>query len=230
MAEVGRIARNHGLLFLVDAAQSVGHVPVDVQAMQADLLEAPGHKGLLGPLGTGILYIAPEVEQQLSPIRQGGTGTDSSLPSQPSSMPDRYESGNHNVPGILGLGAGVSFLENRTIDVIRRHDQQLTAMLLEGLSSIDGVTVHGPSDVDCRVGVVSITAAGFEPQELAMMLDAACGIQVRAGLHCAPLMHDALGTLEHGGTVRFSLGVFNTAEQIELAIQALGELLATAPL
>ncbi len=230
VAEIGRIARNHEVLFLVDAAQSVGHVPLDVGALGADLLAAPGHKGLLGPLGTGILYIAPEVEQWLSPMRQGGTGTDSSHPSQPSSMPDRYESGNHNVPGILGLGAGLSFLQERTIDAIRGHDQQLTAMLLEGLSAIDGVTVYGPSDVERRVGVVSITAEGFEPQELAMMLDAACGIQVRAGLHCAPLMHDALGTLEHGGTVRFSLGVFNTADQIELTIQALEEVLANAPL
>lgn len=229
VAEVGQIARDHGLVFLVDAAQSVGHVPVDVQAMQADLLAAPGHKGLLGPLGTGILYIAPEVEQQLSPIRQGGTGTDSSLASQPTSMPDQYESGNHNVPGILGLGAGVSFLQERTVEAMRRHDQQLTAMLIQGLSAVEGVTVHGPSDVRRRVGVVSISAAGFQPQELAMMLDAACGIQVRAGLHCAPLMHGTLGTLEHGGTVRFSLGVFNTAQQVELAIGALAELVATVP-
>ena len=226
IAEVGRIAREHGIIFLVDAAQSVGHVPVDVRDLNADLLAAPGHKGLLGPLGTGILYIGPEAEQQLVPIRQGGTGTDSWQARQPSSMPDRYESGNHNVPGILGLGAGLAYLEQRTIDAVRQHDQQLTAMLIEGLRAIEALEVHGPADAQRRVGVVSISVAGYDCQELAMMMDVTHRLQVRAGLHCAPQMHESLGTAGRGGTVRFSLGAFNTAEDIQLAVQAVSELSA----
>jgi cysteine desulfurase family protein len=228
VADVGRIARERGLIFLVDAAQSAGHVPVDVRQMGAHLLAAPGHKGLLGPLGTGVLYVAPDLERQLVPLRCGGTGTDSLLPHQPNSMPERYEAGNHNVPGILGLGAGVAYLQQRTIQSIGEHDQQLTRLLLDGLSAIDGVTVLGPHDVRQRVGVVSVAVQGFEPQEVAMLLDSACGVQVRAGLHCAPLMHQALGTLEQGGAVRFSLGHFNTAQHVQQAVEALSQLVAGA--
>lgn len=220
VADVGRLAHEHGLLFLVDAAQSVGHLPINVADLHADLLAAPGHKGLLGPLGTGILYIAPGVERQLVPVRQGGTGTQSDRAEQPGTLPDRYESGNHNVPGILGLGAGVAYLQQRGLEDIRRHDQQLTARLIGRLSQIAGVTVHGPADLPPRVGVVSISVDGYDPQEFAVLLDAACRIQVRAGLHCAAMMHQSLRTLQRGGTVRFSLGPFTTADDIDTAADA----------
>jgi cysteine desulfurase/selenocysteine lyase len=224
---VGRIAKEHGALYLVDAAQSVGHLPVDVAAMSADLLAAPGHKGLLGPLGCGFLYVAPGVERQLHPVRQGGTGSLSVDDQQPLGLPDRYEAGNHNVPGILGMGAGAAYVQEHTVAAIQRHDQQLLERLIAGLREIPGVTIHGPTEARERVGVVSISVAGFSPQELAATLDAACSIQVRAGLHCAPMLHRALGTLDHGGTVRFSLGVFTTPEEIDETVRAIAELSAS---
>jgi cysteine desulfurase family protein len=220
VADVGRLAHEHGLLFLVDAAQSVGHLPLDVAELKADLLAAPGHKGLLGPLGTGILYIGPGAEEHLTPIRQGGTGTQSDRAEQPATLPDRYESGNHNVPGILGLGAGAAYLQQRGLADIRCHDQELTERLIGRFLPIRGVTVHGPRELPRRVGVVSISVAGYDPQELAVLLDSACGIQVRAGLHCAALMHRSLGTADRGGTVRFSFGPFTTNEDIDAAAEA----------
>jgi cysteine desulfurase / selenocysteine lyase len=225
---VGRIAKQREILLLVDAAQSLGHVPVDVRALGVDLLAAPGHKALLGPLGTGLLYVAPGVERHLSPLRQGGTGTQSEQDVQPDSLPDRYESGNHNLPGIIGLGAGLAYLQQHGIDALRRHEQMLTAKLLAGLRELTGVTVYGPSELEQRVGVVGITVDGWEPQALATALDTAFRVQVRAGLQCAPLMHRALGTASRGGTIRFSLGPMNTTEHIDAAVQAIAELAAAA--
>ncbi|MCL4204987.1 MAG: aminotransferase class V-fold PLP-dependent enzyme [Pirellulaceae bacterium] len=224
---VARIAKQREILLLVDAAQSLGHVPIDVRTLGADLLAAPGHKALLGPLGTGFLYIAPGVEQHLSPVRQGGTGTQSENDMQPDSLPDRYESGNHNVPGIVGLGAGLAFVRQQGIDALRRHELSLTEQLLAGLRDLPGVTIYGPSELAHRVGVVGVTVDGWEPQDLATALDTACRVQVRAGFQCAPLQHRALGTATRGGTVRFSLGAFNTQQHIEAAVQALAELAAT---
>ena len=230
--EVGRLAREAGVLYLVDAAQSLGHLPTDVTHINCDLLAGPGHKGLLGPLGTGVLYLAPGVEQQLSPTRQGGTGTRSDEDVQPTSLPDRYESGNLNVPGIVGLNAGVAEVCRRGPAAIAAHERQLTQRLLEGLTEISGITLYGPGAGDRgpgtaekmpRVGVVSFNLEGFEPQELAALLDATHSIQVRAGIHCAPRMHQALGTSPRG-TVRFSVGMFNTLEDVEAAIEVLREI------
>jgi len=226
VSEIGHVARERELLYLVDAAQSVGHVPINVRGIGADLLAGPGHKGLMSPLGIGFLYIASGIEKHIRPVRQGGTGTQSVIDQQPSTMPDKYESGNHNVPAILGLGAGAAYLAERGIQEIRRHDQDLTRVLLEGIESVDGVTVHGPKELDQRVGVVSITIDGHDPQDFATMLDSAYSIQVRAGLHCAPLMHQALGTAAGGGTVRLSLGAFNTDEDVKAAVEAVGEIAA----
>jgi cysteine desulfurase family protein len=226
--EVGAIAKSHGIRFLVDAAQSIGHIPVLAKQLNADLIAAPGHKGLLGPLGTGILYIAPGMEEHLRATRQGGTGTTSESDLQPETLPEKYESGNHNVPGIIGLGAALQYLTERSLDDIRRHEQQLTARLLDGFQSLKNVTIHGPRDALHQVGVVSITIDGYDPQEVATTLDAAYSIQVRSGFHCAPLMHASQGTNQQGGTVRFSIGAFNTIEQIDHAIQAVGEIAASA--
>jgi cysteine desulfurase / selenocysteine lyase len=226
--QVAQIAKNHQVLLLVDGAQSVGHLPVDVQSLGADLLAAPGHKALLGPLGTGFLYVGPGVEPILLPVRQGGTGTQSEQDLQPDSLPDRYEVGNHNVPGILGLGAGLAFLQQQGIETLRHHEQSLTERLLDGLRELPGVTLHGPTDLERRVGVVSVTVDGWEPQELAMTLDTACRIQARAGFQCAPLLHRAIGTASRGGTVRFSLGVFNTQQHVDAAVRAVSELAAAA--
>lgn len=225
---IGEVAKSHGVRFLLDAAQSVGHIPVSVRRLQADVVAAPGHKGLLGPLGTGILYLAPGVEKELRTIRQGGTGTTSENDWQPETLPDKYETGNHNVPGLVGLGAAVAYLVERTHEEIRHHELCLTERLLDGLRSVDGVTIYGPQNAEQRVGVVSIAIDGYDPQEVATMLDAAYSIQVRSGFHCAPLMHSSLGTRSRGGTVRFSAGAFNTIEQIDHAVQAISEIAASA--
>ena len=226
--DVGRIAREHGVLFLVDAAQTAGHWPIDVRDLACSFLAAPGHKGLLGPLGVGLLYIAPGVEQRLEPVRQGGTGTLSDSDLQPDTLPDKYEAGNLNVPGILGLLAGLRFVRERGVQSLQVHQRHLTARLLEGLGGVGQVTTFGSADSDRRVGVVSLVVAGYDPQEAAGMLDAAYRVQVRSGLHCAPLMHQALGTFAAGGTLRISIGPFNTLEEIDLAVRALAELAETS--
>jgi len=227
-AEIGAVARAHGALFLLDAAQTVGEIPFNVEALNVDLLAAPGHKGLLGPLGTGFLYIRPGVEQQIGPLRQGGTGTHSDRDRQPDEMPEKYEAGNLNVPGIAGLGAGIRWLAVQGVAALRQRAIARTGMLIDGLSSIKGIRIYGPHAPEARVAVVSITLAGYDPQELAATLDAAFRVQVRAGLHCAPLMHRSLGTLATGGTVRFSLGPLNTDEDVRVAISAVAEVAAQA--
>jgi cysteine desulfurase family protein len=227
--EAAQLARQHGALLLLDAAQSLGHLPISVDALGVDLLAAPGHKGLLGPLGTGVLYVRPGLEQHLEPQRQGGTGTQSEQDIQPATLPDRYESGNHCVPGLVGLGAGVAYLQQRGIDDIRRHEQQLLQRLIDGVRRLSGVTVHGPADPRRQSGVVSLTVAGYDPQEVAALLDSAYSVQVRSGLHCAPRMHAALGTAAGGGTVRFSVGPFNSGEHIDRVIGALEEIASANP-
>ncbi|QDU30522.1 putative cysteine desulfurase [Anatilimnocola aggregata] len=223
LAEVGEIAAEKHVLFLVDAAQSLGHFGVSAGKLGCHLLAAPGHKGLLGPLGTGFLYLAPGMQDELSAVRQGGTGTRSDDDHQPESLPDKYESGNLNVPGIAGLSAGLAWLTEAGIDKIAGHERDLTQQLLSQLSELPPVTIYGPRSVERRVGVVSFNVAGFDPQEVAAGLDAVAGIEVRSGLHCAPRMHQALGT-SPAGTVRASIGPFTTGDDIDSLVAALREL------
>jgi selenocysteine lyase/cysteine desulfurase len=192
-------------------------LPIDVSRSPIDLLAAPGHKGLLGPLGTGILYVAPGVEEQLQSVRQGGTGSNSEDDVQPARLPDKYECGNHNVHGLFGLEAALAWIEERTIAELCRHERALTEQLVTALAPIKGVRIYGPQSAEDRVGVVSIRLDGFEPQELATVLDGSFDIETRAGLHCAPGMHRCLGTLEKGGTLRMSVGPLTTAAEIEAA-------------
>lgn len=224
VSEVGRAVREAGALFLVDAAQSAGHVPIDVQEMQADVLACSGHKGPLGPLGTGLLYVRPGVEDRLRSLRQGGTGSRSETDRQPDELPDKYESGNHNAPGLVGLDAGLGWLFEQGLDNLRSHEVLLTQRLLDGLSEAPGVTLYGPTDAGERTGVVSFTIDGFEVQVAATILDENFGIEVRAGFHCAPRAHRAIGTFDEGGTVRMSVGPFSTESDIDAAIAAVGEL------
>jgi cysteine desulfurase family protein len=226
IAEIGRLVRESGAVFLVDAAQSLGHVPIDVRQFEIDLLAAPGHKGLLGPLGTGVLYIRKGIEKELRPLRCGGTGTQSEVDRQPDAMPEKFEPGNHNVVGLAGLAAAVEFLRDESIAEIEKHHRRLTVRLLQGLEDIAGLTIHGPRLAGDRTSVVSITLDGYDPQELAALLEASHGIQCRAGLHCAPRMHAALGTTAGGGTVRFSPGFATTPEEIDAVLVALGEIAA----
>ena len=225
VAAISRIAKEREVPVLVDAAQSLGYVPVDVRELECDLLAAPGHKGLLGPLGTGLLYMSAKMADRVLPLRQGGTGTKSDEDSQPASLPDRYESGNLNVPGIVGLEAGVSHILATGIDRCRDTTRQLTERLLAGLAALPAVKVYGSASADDRVGVVSLNVEGYDPRELASLLDANWSIQTRAGIHCAPRMHAALGTAP-AGTLRLSVGHFTTEADIDAAIAALGEISA----
>jgi len=227
--EIGEIVRAHGAAFLIDAAQTLGHLPINVDELNADFLAAPGHKGVLGPLGTGLLYIRDGRQAELQSLRQGGTGTRSQEDRQPDSMPDKFESGNLNMPSLAGLAAALEFLEREKITAIEARESDLTEHLRSGLRAIDGVTLYGPDKPAQRVGVVSLNIRGYDPQEAAMLLDSSFGIQVRGGLHCAPLMHERLGTLAAGGTVRFSIGPFNTRADIDTAIAAVTEIAKNGP-
>ncbi|MFN0019304.1 MAG: aminotransferase class V-fold PLP-dependent enzyme [Pirellulaceae bacterium] len=222
--EVGRIAAEREIPFLLDAAQSLGHLPISAKTLHQPLIAAPGHKGLLGPLGTGILYVPPGMEDRLGSFRQGGTGTRSDEDLQPMSLPDKYESGNLNVPAIVGLGEGVRAVAATNLAASLEKERTLCGRLLSGLSEIPGLTLYGPKKTDHRLGVVSFNLAGFEPQELAALLDSAYHIQVRAGIHCAPRMHAALGTSPRG-TVRISISPHSTTEEkVDSAIAALREI------
>ena len=228
VAEVGRIAAEHGVAYMVDAAQSLGHMPIDVRQVGAQFLAAPAHKGLLGPSGLGVLYIAPGFERELLPLRQGGTGTQSDEDRQPDSLPDKYEPGNLNVPAVIGLGEGIAYLEQAGLENVRQHAWTLTDRLLGGFSEIRGVTVYGPRNAAEQLGVVSISVAGLDPREVAAMLDSSHRVQVRAGIQCAPYMHQALGTTRLGGTVRFSTSVFTSEQDVDVAVAAVADIARVA--
>ncbi len=222
VAEVGRIARAHDIPFVVDAAQSIGHVPLDVEQSRIDLLAFPGHKGLLGPLGTGALYIRPGLERRMRTIREGGTGSVSELDVQPEFLPDRFEPGSHNAIGLIGLSAGVAWLLERGVDTLWAHEQELIALMTEGLREIPGLTLYGPAGTDHRTGVFSVRVAGIaEPQALSDRLEAEHGLLTRSGLHCAPLAHRTIGTADHGGTTRLSFGPFLSRADVERTLVGL---------
>lgn len=225
IAEIGESCREAGVHFLVDAAQSAGTVPIDVESMQVDLLAFPGHKGLFGPQGTGGLYIRKAV--RLGSIREGGTGSYSEMPHQPESMPDKFESGTQNTPGLAGLGAGVAFVATETPAAIQKREAALANRLIDGLSQIKGVKLYGPPAGPTRSGVVSITLDHVDAVEAALILDSAFGIAVRAGLHCAPDAHATLRTLQCGGTIRISIGAMNTEADINCCIAAIEQIALT---
>lgn len=227
VAEIAVVAHEHEALILVDAAQTSGCWPIDVTQADIDLLATGGHKGLLGPLGTGMLYVKPAANGLLSPLQQGGTGTESQAEEQPQSMPEKLEVGNLNVPALAGLAAAVQHLLNETVEGIHERLQLLTHQLLEGLSTIREVRLVGPGSNQTRVSVVSFDVEGYDPQEFAAGLDATCGIECRAGLHCAPRMHAALGSAKSGGLIRLSPGWTTTNEDIDQTLATIAAL-ATA--
>ncbi|MCH2114283.1 MAG: aminotransferase class V-fold PLP-dependent enzyme [Pirellulales bacterium] len=220
IAELASMVRARGGLLLVDAAQTAGCVPLNTESLGIDLLATGGHKGLLGPLGTGILYVRPGLEAQLHPLFQGGTGTHSQTDSQPAEMPQRLEAGNLNVPALAGLAAAANYLQQHTVEAIGQQIARRCAELWHGLHAIPKVRLVGPDPSQPRVGVVSCRVEGYDPQEVAAGLDATYGIQCRAGLHCAPRMHQALDSLSLGGLVRFSPGWATTADDIESTLNA----------
>lgn len=226
-AVISTIARQAGIPYLLDAAQTAGHLPIDVRQIEVDMLVCAGHKGLLGPLGTGIMYIRPGMEHRIRPLKEGGTGSRSEQASQPDFLPDRFESGSHNTIGIAGLSAGVKYLQDKGLAAIRTHELKLMEAFLKGTSEVEGLKVYGPTDLRRRVGVFSVSMEGFEPAELAAVLEEQFGLLTRPGLHCAPFAHQTLGTFEAGGTVRFSTGPFNNIEDIEYATNALKQIAQT---
>jgi len=220
--QLAAIAREADALFLLDAAQSAGCVPIDVTGMGIDLLAAPGHKGLLGPQGTGFLYVADGVP--LKPLLAGGTGTSSSAEEQPDHVPEGFEAGTHNLPGIAGLKAGVEFVLARTVDDIGSRERAHVEAVVDRLRAESRITLYGPSHPDQRGGVLSFTVSGLDSSALAFMLDQNHDIAVRSGLHCAPQAHRTLGSYP-SGTVRISPGWFTTHDEIAIFCNAVVECL-----
>ncbi|MGV8145371.1 MAG: aminotransferase class V-fold PLP-dependent enzyme [Alkaliphilus sp.] len=220
ISEVGAIAKKLGTLFLVDAAQTAGIYDLKVKENNIDLLAMPGHKGLLGPQGTGVLYIAEEVE--VNQLKEGGTGSRSEDLLQPSFMPDRYESGTLNTLGIAGLSKGVEYVLNKGTKLIRDHEESLGEHFICELKKIKEVKMYGLQKKGKQAAVVSINIGDEDSAEISYILDKAYSIATRAGLHCSPLAHKTIGTFEQG-TVRFSFGVFNTHEEIERVVIAIKE-------
>jgi len=220
IAEIARRARAAGAWVLVDAAQTAGVVPMDIEAMEIDLLAFTGHKGLYGPPGTGGLVLGERVDAaMIEPLMRGGTGSRSEFEEQPDDLPDKFECGTPNGVGIAGLGAGVRFVLERGIETIRAHEVALTRALIEGLSEIPGVTVYGTRDAELQTATVSFTVANRRVSEIGLRLDEEFGVLCRVGLHCAPAAHRTIGTFPEG-TVRFAASVFTTLDEIRAALDA----------
>jgi selenocysteine lyase/cysteine desulfurase len=216
--EIGPWCRQQGILFMVDAAQSAGIFTIDATEMAIDLLAVPGHKSLLGPPGTGFLFVHPDLV--LRPLLYGGTGNFSQSTAQPEEMPERLESGTLNTVGLAGLKAGLEFLESVGLAHVRAHEQALIGRLIEGLQEIAAVTLYGPLGTERHGGALSFNIKNVDPSMLGFRLDREYGICCRTGLHCAPEAHGSIGTLPEG-TVRLSPGLFNSLEDIEKTLTAL---------
>ncbi len=216
--EVGKIARERGILFLVDAAQTAGLYPIDVEKMYIDLLAAPGHKALLGPQGTGFLYIKEDL--YLKTLKEGGTGSKSQDLIQPDILPDRYESGTPNTPGIVGLKEGIRFILEKGRDNLLHHEESLVKYFLEEMKKLDFIHVYGPKDCKKQSPVIALNFRDMDSSEIAYILDSMFDMAVRPGLHCAPLAHKTIGTLEQGA-VRFSFGYSTTLEDVKKAVEAI---------
>lgn len=221
--EVGAFCQAHGLKFIVDSAQTAGVLPIDMETMHIDALAFTGHKGLLGPQGIGGFILNEDMVDRIDPLLSGGTGSISHTEEVPEFMPDRFEPGTMNLPGILGLKAGLEWLDETGIHKIREHELALTAQFLSGLKPLEAqglLWILGRRDCENRTGVVSIQTVKQELSQAAYELDASCGIQTRVGLHCAPAAHKTLGTYPTG-TIRFSFGWWNTEAHVDRALEAL---------
>ena len=220
LESIGPICKAHNLQFIVDAAQTAGVIPIDVKACHIDALCFTGHKGLLGPQGIGGIILTKEMAQNLTPLIAGGTGSFSHLETMPTHMPDAFESGTLNLPGIIGLNEGLAYIESQGMENIHNHELALTQAFLEGLQSIDGINIVGKQNIQDRTAVVSITIDGMDPANIAYELESTYHIMTRVGLHCAPRAHQTLRTYPEG-TVRFSFGYANTHKDVESALSVL---------
>jgi cysteine desulfurase / selenocysteine lyase len=218
IAEIGMIAKKRGVIFLLDASQTAGALPINLDELNVDVMACSGHKGLLGPPGTGLLILNSKLE--IDSLREGGTGSVSEEPLQPLKYPDRLEAGTPNTMGIAGLKAGIEFLNHKGLAEIRRHEVSLLTYLLEGIGQIPGAVIYGPREATGRTGLLSFNLKGWDPQELAAVLETNFDICCRAGLHCAPWAHDFLGTMP-GGSVRLGIGSFNTLEEMKITVDAI---------
>ena len=216
--EIIRLAHERDIPVLVDAAQTAGVFPLDIEALDVDFLAFTGHKGLLGPTGTGGFYIREGLE--LRTLKEGGTGTISKSPFQPNSVPDRYEAGTMNTVGLVGLKAGAEYLLETGIDIIRGHEIALMTKMLAGLARIENMEVYGTGNAHLRLGLVTFNIKGVNPYDAAFWLDQHAGIMVRAGLHCSPQAHKVMGTLEMGA-LRASVGCFSTMQDVIHLLEAM---------
>ena len=218
---VGEITKKHGILFVVDASQTAGVFPIDVQEMHIDILCFTGHKGLLGPQGTGGMYVREGVA--VKPLLSGGSGVQTYSKTHPAQMPTALEAGTLNAHGLAGLRAAVGYLQEVGLDAIRKKEQELMWHFYEGVTKIPGVTVYGDFSQEERCAIVTLNIRDYDSAEVSDALAMQYGISTRSGAHCAPLMHQALGTVEQGA-VRFSFSHFNTIEEVDTAIAAIREL------
>ena len=219
-AAVGEICRKHGIAFALDVAQTAGHIDIDFEGWGLSALVAPGHKGLLGPSGIGVMLLADKFAKELDPLIAGGTGSASDSEYLPDYLPDRFESGTPNLPGIYGLAASMRFLQAEGLEKLHAHEMQLCKRFMDGVARIPGVAICGPQGLDNRVGVISLDFIGQDNAEVAYRLEMDHGILTRCGLHCAPSAHKSLDTFPRG-TVRFSLGFASTEEDVDTALAAI---------
>jgi cysteine desulfurase family protein len=226
LEEIGGMTRARGNIVLcVDAAQTAGALPIDVEKMSIDLLAFTGHKSLYGPQGTGGLYIRKGLDAKIEPLMRGGTGSRSEFEEQPNFMPDKYESGTSNAIGLAGLSAGVTFILEQTVEAIRAKEEKLTERFLNHLSGLrGGVIVYGPEEARKRIAVVSFNLRNITSSDAALYFEEHWGIMCRSGLHCAPAAHRTIGTFPQG-TVRFSFGFFHKEKDIDLAAEAVRQIL-----
>ncbi len=216
--EIGNLAKKHGIIYMVDVAQTAGVYDIDVIDMSIDILAFPGHKSLLGPQGTGGVYIREGLE--ISQMKEGGTGSRSDSLIQPDIYPDKFESGTPNMPGIVGLGAGIKYILEQGIDNIREHERKLTKTFIDELREIESVKIYGPCNIEKQAPVISINIGEEDSSEVSFILDEVFNIAVRPGLHCAPLAHQTINCYEQG-CIRFSVGPFNTINDIDAAVNAI---------
>lgn len=226
--QVGEICKKHGLKFVVDAAQTAGIFPIDMQKMHIDCLAFTGHKSLLGPQGIGGFILTDEMADQMEPLITGGTGSVSDTEIQPDFLPDKFESGTMNIPAIYGLDAALSYLQRTGLEEIRSYELELTQLFLEGVGNMDQVRIVGRKDLEQRAPVVSLDFLGRDNAQISFLLDSEYGISTRCGMHCAPNAHKTLGTFPQG-TVRFSFGHKNTPEEVRFALDSLHQILRENP-
>ena len=223
--ELGEFCGRRHLFFVVDTAQTAGTLKIDMPGSKIDLLAFAGHKGLLGPQGIGGFLISEELDREMEPLLAGGTGSQSDSLEMPDQLPDKYESGTMNLPGIIGLHAALSYLEETGIDVLRKKKMELTGYFLEQAAQLEGIRIVGRPDTEKRVAVVSLDFQTVDNAVAAFELERRAGIMTRVGLHCSPLAHQSLGTFPQG-TVRFAFSACNTREEIDVCIAVLKELLS----